>query len=73
MSVLKQGLAPGLMLLTLVTMLSGCAMYAVAPVPAPRAEFVPVPPRVGAVWIRGHWAWRPRARIYVWVPGYYRF
>lgn len=36
--------------------------------PRPRIERIP-PPRAGYVWDQGHYAWSPRIRAYVWVPG----
>jgi hypothetical protein len=37
--------------------------------PAPRVEVIPVAPGPGYNWVRGHWAWRGAA--WVWVPGHH--
>ena len=56
----------------LISLLSGCVTY-VRPAPPPlQAEVVGAVPYYGAVWVRGHWAWRPRLGTYVWVPGHWR-
>ena len=41
----------------------------VPPIPPPRQEVVVVRPSPAHVWVGGHWAWRPAARAYIWVPG----
>lgn len=40
----------------------------VAPPPV-RREVVVARPYAGAVWVAGHYDWRPRRADYVWVPG----
>jgi hypothetical protein len=64
----------GLMaVIVLVPILSGCTTYVRVPAPPPpQSEVVGVAPYTGAVWVGGHWAWRPRFGRYVWVPGHWR-
>ena len=42
------------------------------PRPAPRMEVRAAKPRPQAVWVKGHWTWRARARRWVWIPGHWR-
>ena len=59
--------------LILIPLLSGCTTYVrVPPPPPPQAEVVGAAPFYGAVWVGGHWAWRPRLGTYRWVPGHWR-
>jgi hypothetical protein len=62
-------------LIILIPLLSSCTYYvrnSPPPPPPPQAEIVGVAPYQGAVWVGGHWAWRPRLGTYVWVPGHWR-
>ena len=44
----------------------------VQPAPPPlQVEVVGVAPYPYAVWVKGHWDWRPRSGKYVWVPGHW--
>ncbi len=59
----------------LIPLLSSCTYYVRStppPPPAPQIEIVGVAPYPAAVWIGGHWAWRPRHGGYVWIPGHWR-
>ncbi len=54
--------------------LAGCATRAVIiarPGP-PIAGVVIAPARPAAVWVPGHWVWRPYWGRYVWVRGHWR-
>lgn len=56
----------------LIPFLSGCVTY-VRPGPPPlRTEIVGAVPYPDAVWVAGHWAWKPRYGGYVWIPGHWR-
>lgn len=72
----KQNLTLIAALLILFSVGSGCArkvvVYERPKPPAPKTEIRPVSPYRGAVWVSGHWEWRPRRRGYVWVPGHWR-
>lgn len=39
--------------------------------PPPRVEVIGVAPYHNAVWVKGHWDWRPRSGRYVWMPGHW--
>lgn len=39
------------------------------PPPPPRRELVVGRPRLGAVWVKGHWFWSPLVGRYIWKPG----
>jgi hypothetical protein len=56
----------------LIPLFSGCTTYVRTPPPPPQAEVTGVAPYPAAVWVGGHWAWRPRYGGYVWVPGHWR-
>jgi hypothetical protein len=57
--------------MVLIPILSGCTTYVrVPPPPPPQAEVVAAAPYPNAVWVAGHWAWRPARGIYVWAPGH---
>jgi len=45
------------------------AAFTYQPVPQPRPERIPPPPRESVVWEPGHWHWNGAA--YVWRPGHY--
>ena len=45
--------------------------FPVPPAPAYYPEVVGIAPYPGAVWMRGHWLWRPYARRYAWIGGYW--
>jgi len=47
---------------------AAAAVYVEVAPPAPRYEVVPAP-RVGHVWVPGHWQWR--GHHHVWVRGYW--
>ncbi|MDE1921684.1 MAG: YXWGXW repeat-containing protein [Candidatus Omnitrophica bacterium] len=48
-------------------------VVAVVPAPPqPQVEVIGVAPYRGAVWVKGHWAWRPRFGRYVWIRGHWR-
>ena len=55
--------------LTVGVLLAACAGPAHPPIPPPRAEQVPVPPRsdVVQIWQPGHYDWT--GATYVWMPG----
>ncbi len=40
--------------------------------PPRRLESRPPQPHARAVWVPGHWKYRPRVRSYVWVAGRWR-
>ncbi|MCD4814044.1 hypothetical protein K8S19_10190 [bacterium] len=42
------------------------------PRPAMRVEMKSVRPAPRAVWVAGHWQWKPRGKRWVWVPGHWR-
>ena len=58
--------------LVFVSSISGCVTY-VRPAPPPvQAEVVGAAPYPAAIWVRGHWAWKPRLGTYIWIPGHWR-
>lgn len=58
-----------------IAVLSGCAIYGEAYIPAPptaQVEVVGVAPYAEAIWVPGYWRWHRRHRQYVWAPGYWK-
>lgn len=54
-------------------LLTSCAVVVRrSPRPAVRMEVVAPQPHPRAVWMKGHWQWRPRAGQWAWVPGHWR-
>jgi hypothetical protein len=51
---------------------SGCVAYVRPAPPPPRVEVMDLGPYPAAVWVPGHWQWRPRIGEYVWIPGRWR-
>jgi len=55
--------------------LSGCAAYGQAYIPAPpppQVEVVGVAPYPEAIWVPGYWHWERGHREYRWEQGYWR-
>jgi hypothetical protein len=57
-------------ILTGVLLTTGCAP--VMPPPPPPAVVMPARPYADAVWVTGHYKWRPWAHRYQWVPGHWK-